>query len=282
MTVRAGRVALRRWLRPACLAALALTGSLTMALPMPPSIPASKFKLDVPAAYFDDALARSLLDAALAGDLAGARAAVSQGASPDADGPKDNPYNHLRLLHYAIAAGSVPGIRTLMAVGANPEIETLGSAASPLLFAVNLDKPELLSLMLDLRPVGTLLPLTKKLLMFSSVTLGRPQCLAVVMKHGVPIDYPDDAGQTVFMRALDAQDYDLAKWLLEQGASVTIDAHDMTAAWSLQYDLNRFAPGSPSYQKVMELKQMAEQRGAQFPAKSPKQRRAERKAASAP
>jgi uncharacterized protein len=280
MTVRAGRVALRRWLRPACLAALALTGSLTMALPMPPSIPASKFKLDVPAAYFDDALARSLLDAALAGDLAGARAAVSQGASPDADGPKDNPYNHLRLLHYAIAAGSVPGIRTLMAVGANPEIETLGSAASPLLFAVNLDKPELLSLMLDLRPVGTLLPLTKKLLMFSSVTLGRPQCLAVVMKHGVPIDYPDDAGQTVFMRALDAQDYDLAKWLLEQGASVTIDAHDMTAAWSLQYDLNRFAPGSPSYQKVMELKQMAEQRGAQFPAKSPKQRREERKAAS--
>jgi uncharacterized protein len=282
MTAPAAIAPLRRWLRPACLAALTLTGTLTMALPMPPSTPAPKFKLDAPAKYFDDALARSLLDAALAGDLAGARAAVSQGASPDADGPKDNPYNHLRLLHYAIAAGSVPGIRTLMAVGANPEIETLGSAASPLLFAVNLDKPELLSLMLDLRPVGTLLPLTKKLLMFSSVTLGRPQCLAVVMKHGVPIDYPDDAGQTVFMRALDAQDYDLAKWLLEQGASVTIDAHDMTVAWSLQYDLNRFAPGSPSYQKVMELKQMAEQRGAQFPARSPKQRRAERKAASAP
>jgi uncharacterized protein len=100
------------------------------------------------------------------------------------------------------------------------------------------------------------------------------------MKHGVPIDYPDDAGQTVLMRALDAQDYELAKWLLEQGASVTIDAHDMTVAWSLQYDLNRFAPGSPNYQKVLELKQMAEQRGAQFPARSPKERRAARKAAS--
>ena len=56
----------------------------------------------------------------------------------------------------------------------------------------------------------------------------------------------------------------------------------MTVAWNLQYDLNRFAPGSPSYQKVMELKLMAEQRGAVFPAKSPKQRREERKAASAP
>ena len=282
MTVPSATTLLRRWLRPACLAALTLTGTLTMALPMPASTPAPKFKLDAPAKYFDDALARSLLEAALAGDLAGARAAVSQGASPDADGPKDNPYNHLRLLHYAIAAGSVPGIRTLMAVGANPEIETLGSAALPLLFAVNLDKPELLSLMLDLQPVDTLLPLTKKLLMFRSVTLGRPQCLAIVMKHGVPIDYPDDAGATVLMRAIDAQDYDLAAWLMEQGASVTFVAHDRTIAWSLEFHLAKYAPGSPPYQKVLALKQMAEQRGAQFPAKSPKQRREERKAASAP
>jgi hypothetical protein len=126
--------------------------------------PAPKFKPEAPAAYFDDALTRSLLDAALAGDLAGAHAAVSKGASPDADGPKDNPYNHLRLLHYAIAAGSVPGIRTLMAVSANPEIETLGSAGLPLLFAESLDRPELLSLMLDLRPVDKLFPRTKKLL----------------------------------------------------------------------------------------------------------------------
>ncbi len=251
-----------------------------MASPLPAPAPAPKFKLDAPAAYFGDALSQSLLAAALAGDLSRARDAVSRGASPDAEGPKDNPYNHLRLLHYAIAAGSAPGVRTLIAVGANPEIETLGSAALPLLFAINLDKPDLLSLMLDLRPVETLSPLTRKLLMFRSVTLGRPDCLAIVMKHGVPIDYPDDAGQTVLMRALDAQDYELAKWLMEQGASVTIDAHDMTVAWSLQYDLNRFAPGSPSYQKVLELKQMAEQRGAQFPARSPKQRREERKAAS--
>jgi len=282
MNAPAAVVALRRWLRPACLAALTLTGSLTMALPMPPSTPAPKFKLEAPAKYFDDALTQSLLAAALAGDLAQAKAAVARGASPDAEGPKDNPYNHLRLLHYAIAAGSAPGIRTLLALGANPEIETQGSAGLPLLFAESLDKPELLSLMLDLRPVETLQPRTRKLLMFHAVTQGRPQCLAVVIGHGVPIDYPDDAGQTVLMRALDAQDYDLAAWLMEQGASVTVVAHDMTVAWSLQYDLERFAPGTPSHQKVLALKQMAEQRGAQFPAKSPKQRREERKAASRP
>ena len=162
-------------------------------------------------------MSRALLNAVLAGDIAKAKEAIARGASPDAEGPKDNPYNHLRLLHYAIAAGSVPGIRTLLAVGANAELDTLGGAGLPLLFAETLDKPELLSLMLDLRSVDTLLPRTKKLLMFHAVSEGRPQCLAVVMKHGVPIDYPDDAGQTVFMRALDAQDYDLAKWLMEQG-----------------------------------------------------------------
>ena len=274
------RAALRAWLRPACVAAITLTGAIAMALPMPPSTPAPKFKLEAASVYFNDALTRTLLDAALAGDLATAKGAIERGASPDAEGPKDNPYNHLRLLHYAVAAGSVPAIRTLLAVGANPEIDTLGSAGLPLLFAETLDKPDLLSLMLDLRPVDTLLPRTRKLLMFHAVSEGRPQCLAVVIRHGVPIDYPDDAGNTVLMSAIDAQDYDLAAWLMEQGASVTFVAHDRTIAWSLEFHLAKYAPGTPSYQKVLALKQMAAQRGAQFPARSPKQRRDERKAAS--
>ena len=226
-------------------------------------------------------MTRELLAAALAGDVARAKAAIGRGASPDAEGPPANPYNHLRLLHYAIAAGSVPGIRILMAVGANPEIDTLGSASLPLLFAMNLDKPELLSLMLDLHPVDTLQPRTKKLLMFRSVTVGRPRCLQVVIQHGVPIDYPDDTGANVSMDAVDAQDYVLAAWLIEQGASVTIDAHDRTVAWSLEFHLAKYKLGTPPFQKVLALKQMAAQRGAQFPAKSPKDRREERKAASA-
>ena len=251
-----------------------------MALPLPPSLPAPKFKLDEPARYFADAPSQELLAAALAGDVARAKAAIGRGASPDAEGPKDNPYNHLRLLHYAIAAESVPGIRTLLAVGADPQVDTLGGAGLPLLFAETLDKPELLSLMLDLRPVDTLAPRTKKLLMFHAVAEGRPRCLAVVMAHGVPIDFPDDAGNTVLMSAISSQDYDLAAWLMEQGASVTFEAHDRTIAWSLEFHLAKYKPGSPPYQKVLALKQMAEQRGAQFPAKSPQQRRAERKPAS--
>ena len=251
-----------------------------MALPLPPSLPAPKFNLGAPAKYFDDAPSLALLSAAMAGDVAQAKAAIQRGASPDAEGPKDNPYNHLRLLHYAIAAESAVAIRTLLGVGANPELDTLGSAGLPLLFAVTLDKPELLSLMLDLRPADSLSPRTKKLLMFHAVAERRPACLAVAIKHGVSIDTADDAGNTVLMSAIDMQDYELSAWLMEQGASVTLVLHDQTVAWSLEYQLSKYVPGSPAHQKVTALMQMAEQRGAQFPAKSPKQRRAERKAAS--
>ena len=67
-----------------------------------------------------------------------------------------------------------------------------------------------------------------------------------------------------------------------QCASVTFVAHDMTMAWTIEFHLGKYVPGSPAYQKVLALKQMAEQRGAVFPAKSPKQRRGERRAASSP
>ena len=251
-----------------------------MALPLRPSFPAPKFDLGAPAKYFADPLAQELLAAALAGDVDRARQAVAKGASPDAEGPKDNPYNHFRLLHYAIAAESVPAIRTLLAAGADPQLDTLGGAGPPLLFAETLDKPALLSLMLDLRPVDTLAPRTRKLLMFHAVAEGRPRCLEVAMAHGVPIDTPDDAGNTILMSAIDTEDYDLAAWLMAQGASVTIDAHDRTVAWSLEFHLAKYKPGSPPYEKVLALKEMAAQRGAHFPATSPKQRREQRKAAS--
>lgn len=248
---------------------------------LPASPPAPVFKLAAPATYFDNAADRALLEAALAGDLARARDAVAHGASPEAEGSRDNPYNHLRLLHYAIAADSEPAIRTLISVGASPESVALGSAGLPLLFAETLDRPELLSLMLDLRPVGSLAPRTLEIMMSHAVMEDRPRCLAVLLQHGVPIDIPDDAGGTILTSAIDAQDYDLARWLIEQGASVTIDAHDVSMAWTIEFHLRKYVPGSPTYAKVLLLQQMAQARGAQFPAKSPKQRRAERKAAAA-
>ncbi len=198
------------------------------------------FKLKAPAEYFSDAKTLALLNAALAGDLARARQLVAEGANPNDEGPKANPYNRIRLLHYAIAANSGQAVRVLVAVGADPEMDTLGGGGPAMLFAITLDKLDMLSLLLDLRPISILSRRTLEDLLFRSVALPRPRCLELRFTRGAPIDFPDQSGYTILMRAMDAQDYDLAEWILLQGASVKIVAKGgMTPAYSVQYDLNK-------------------------------------------
>ena len=238
---------------------------------------APTFKLKAPKEYFDDAKTLALLKAALAGNLEKAKLLVADGANPNAEGPRDNPYNRLRLLHYAIAAKNAQAVRVLMAVGADPELSTLGGTGRAFLFAMKLDNLEMLSLLLDLRPVTTLSKDTLKRLLFRSVAIPRPRCLDLLLKRGAPIDFPDDAGYTIMMRAMDAQDYDLAERLLLQGASVHIEAGGgMTPAYSAQYDLQKFKPGSPTNNKVLRFKELMQARGAVFPALSPAEVRARR------
>jgi ankyrin repeat protein len=237
---------------------------------------APSFKLKAPGDYFSDPHSLALLSAARAGDLVKAKQLVAEGANPNDEGPKDNQYNRLRLLHYAIAANDARAVRTLVAVGADVELNAQGFGEGPL-FAIVLDNTEMLSVLLDLRPVDTLSRATLKALLFRAVALNRPRCLELLLKRGAPIDFPDNAGYTVMMRAIDAQDYDMAEWLLLKGASVQIMAGgDMTPAYSVQYDLQKFKPGSPTHNKVLHLKELMEARGAVFPALSPKEIRAQR------
>ncbi len=246
----------------------------------PASMPAPRFRLAPVTYYFEDPEVRTLLAAALAGDLPAAQAAVARGASPNAEGPANNPYNHIGLLHYAIAAGSAIGIRTLVAVGADVEYVVQGSAGRPLLFAETLGKPDLLSLMLDLKPVPELKPENRRYMLTHALMQGQPRCLAVALAHGVPVDAPGENGGTILTDAMDTQDYALAKWLIEQGASVLTDSYDLSFAWTVQYHLSKWKPDSPPWKQVKEIQAMAIERGAVFPAMSPKERRAARKAAA--
>lgn len=236
------------------------------------------FKLKAPGEYFSDGKTLALLNAALAGDLSRARQLVAEGANPNDEGPKDNPYNRIRLLHYAIAANSAQAVRVLVAVGADPEVDTLGGGGPAMLFAITLDKLEMLSLLLELRPVGLLAPKTIKTLLFRSVALSRPRCLEMLLKRGAPIDFPNGAGDTILIDAMDAQDYDLAEWILLQGAAVVREPtlSGTTPANTVQFHLNKFIPGSPTYNKVLHLKQLMEARGAVFPAPTPKEIRESR------
>jgi uncharacterized protein len=227
------------------------------------------FKLKAPKEYFSDQRTLALLTASLGGDLAKAKQLVVEGANPNDEGPRSNPYNRIRLLHYAIAANNQRAVRVLVGVGADPELSVQGYGRA-FLFAMTLKNMDMLKLLLDLRPVSILSRETLDYLLFESVTDNFPQCLELLLDRGTPIDFPDDAGYTVMMRAIDAEDYDMAEWLLRKGASALIEAKwGMTPAYSVQYDLQKFRPDTPMHKKAQNLKKMMEERGAIFPALSP-------------
>jgi hypothetical protein len=238
---------------------------------------APSFDLKAANYYFEESKSLALLDAAMAGKLATAKDLVAKGADPNAEGPLHNPHNRLRLLHYAIAAHNGQAVRVLVEVGADPELNTIGGGGPAFLFAVTLDNVDMLSLLIDLRPIKELSNEMLRHLLFESVIRSRPRCLDLLLQKGAPIDFRDKSGYTVMMRALDAQEYDLAEHLILQGASVAIEAKGgMTPAYSIEYDLQKFKPGSPTYNKVLHIKKMMEERGAVFPALSPAEVRAKR------
>ena len=164
----------------------------------------------------------------------------------------------------------------LINVGADPELSAQGFGRS-FLFAMTLENLEIISLLFDLRPINTLSRDTIDYFLFEAVRQPCQKCLELALDCGAPIDFRDESGYTTMMRAMDAQDYDLAEWLLVRGASVQVEAGSgMTPAYSAEFHLNKFIPGSPTYNKVLRLKKMMEDHGAVFPATSPAELRSKR------
>lgn len=234
------------------------------------------FNLMPPEHYFNNPQTISLLAAALTGNTAKAKECVAKGANPNDEGPKTSLYYRLRLLHYAIAAKNPEAVRTLLDVGADPELAAMGFGAA-FQFVMTLEDTEMLNFLLDLRPIATLSKTTIKRMMFDLVIQPRPACLDLLLTHGAPIDCPDDADYTIMMRAVDAQDYELAQWLVSRGASVNVEAYNgVTPAYSVEFHLKKYEVGSSAHDKVLRLKELMQERGAVFPPLSPAEVRANR------
>jgi uncharacterized protein len=245
-------------------------------------VSAKTFKLKPSSQYFPDEKTQLLMAAAMGGKLVEAQRLVAEGANPNVEGPQSNKYNRLRLLHYAIAARNKQAVDVLLKIGADPELIALGFGTA-FDFAMTLDDVEMLSFLFDIRAISTLSYDTVKTLILEAVSTNRPRCLELIIKRGVPVDLPDSAGYTAMMRAIDAQDYEMAEWLLLQGASVQIVAKSgMTPAYSIEYGFRKYKIDSPSYKKVQHLMKLMQERGAKFPATAPAEMREKRANAQAP
>lgn len=237
---------------------------------------APTFNLKSPQYYFKDPKTVALIAAAMSGDLTKAKWLVTERANPNDEGPKDNPYHRLRPLHYAIAANNREAVKVLINVGADPELSAQGFGRS-FLFAMTLENLGIISLLFDLRPINTLSRDTIDYFLFEAVRQPCQKCLELALDRGAPIDFRDGSNCTILMRAMDSQDYDLAAWLLDRGASINVEGGgNVTPAYTVQFHLNKFIPNSPTYNKVLRLKKMMEDRGAVFPAASPAELRTKR------
>ncbi len=239
-----------------------------------------KFNLQPPTYYFNNPTSLALMQAALQGDEAKAKALVAAGANPNDEGPilEDKNAGRLRLLHYAIAAGNKQAVQTLIAVGADPELD-VQSNGEAFLFVLLLDNVDMLALLLDLRPINTLSKDTLEDLLFRAASENRSRCLELLLQRGVPIDFPDGAGYTILMSAMSGQDFNLAEHLLQLGASVNIvTPNGVTPAYQVQRMLPRYIPGSPTYLQLERIKKLMEERGVTFPTPKPEEIRARREA----
>lgn len=237
-----------------------------------------KFWLKAPTAYFEKIQSLALLHAALAGDLAKARGLVAEGADPNDEGPtQDANANRLRLLHYAIASNNKPAVRILISVGADPELVAQHNGRA-FLFAVTLNNIEMLSVLLDMRPIQSLSRETLRIILFESVSQGRAECLALLLDRGAPIDFRSGAKDTLLMGAMSTEDFDLAEQLILRGASINIDTPSgVTPAYQVERMLGRYAVGSKTYLKLQRVKNLMIERGAIFPATDPVELRERRK-----
>lgn len=233
-----------------------------------------KFNLKPIDFYFADPKTQELLQAALDGDQVAAQQWLSQGANPNEE--STSPYNKIRLLHYAIAAENPQAIRILINLGADPEAVAKGFG-SAFDFAITLEKASLLGVMLELRPLQTLTTREVQLAMFGAANSPTIDCLELLLQRGFPIDITDSLGNTALMDVLSAYDFDRAEWLIQRGAKVVIeDRNGVTPAYIIQNDLSRVKSGSESEQKLLNLKNLMQARGAAFPAATPAENRAKR------
>lgn len=220
-----------------------------------------RFPLQPPEQHFNDPSTRALVAAALRGDAAELRAAVAKGASPNAEGvSKPGSRFAFTPLHYAIAAGNLQAARLLVAVGADPE-HRAAQMGSPLLFAITLNNPEWLGSLLDLKPVAQLAAPTQQQLLFEAARRGAPGCLTLLIQRGVPIDLLDTAGYSLLLRSLDMGLYDLSLWLLQQGASATVQPDGgPSVAKSVAIELAASPKDGWKYQKLLEIQALLQTR----------------------
>ena len=213
--------------------------------------------------------ALDLLKAALAGNEAGMRQAIAQGASPNAQGPRSTSKAtpQLTLLHYAVGARNAQALALLVAAGADPLLKPRPEDGPALSFPIVRGDAAMLDAFLRIWPLSKVPEDRQSLMASSTIPFKCRPCLEVMFKHGLPPGITDSVKYNLFMEALSFGDLDLAEWLLiEVGVPLTTQTvRGVTPANYVQAELARYKPGSPTHSRYLKFKAFMESKGQPFP-----------------
>lgn len=198
--------------------------------------------------------------------------------------PLDVPGNkRMTLLWFAIANKNFAGVTVLVALGAKPDEQPVEGLGTPLGAAFEARELQLLTALLD----GGLSPnhtrANEKPMLQRAVMSGTPAHVKLLLDRGADINQRDSIGGTALSEAIASMQPDLALYLVERGAEVSLPTRrGVTPPWAVQLALEDLAAGTEMATKFGRLKEAMSKRGARFPATPPAQMRQQMKAQGLP
>jgi ankyrin repeat protein len=169
---------------------------------------------------------------------------------------------------YAVANKKIGAMQELINLRADPTLVVSGVGA-PLSLAASSDDLKLLEMLLK-SGCNPNAEFDDEPLIFLAQLQDRKETVKMLLDYGADIEARDSIGYTVLGEAIDTTHYDMALYLIEQGANVHSKTFDgVSIAYSTERALARMSPGSPGARKLERIIDMMKQRGVTFPAAPP-------------
>ena len=180
------------------------------------------------------------------------------------------------LLIYAVKAGALKSIETLLEMGASPEAKATdrnGNSFSAIYTSVTIKDSRPLSIFLSygVSPnyIEDGIPLA-----FYAQKWSNHNAVDLLVENKLDVDINSEFNYSLLMDALDRLDYEAATFWIDKGINVRhIDEVGRSAAYSVQRGLERYIEGSEPHEKLQQIKEMMIDRGAEFPVLSPEEQR---------
>jgi len=186
---------------------------------------------------------------------------------PDIDAPGTENFT---LLAFAVADTNTQAIQMLIGLGADPaaQIHTSVTPQTVASFAMWRKTTEALKAMLE-AGMDPNIAVKGRTLIFRVPNLEDNNSLKLLIDFGADVNAKDSLGQTVLYHFIHVK-FDEALYLLDHGADPFVMDHSgMTAAYSVQEELNNMDKATEAYQKMLKIQQKMISMGVQFPALTP-------------